>query len=288
MPSTVCRLTSDLHAITETLADLIRELPIKHPANTDTVVFIAPKYYWSEVSAEQLNAQLTIKREYDEWFEVFRSVFRKAAKSVNRRIERAAKSFRQWIELSSNWSISHNRTANEKRLRHDAERFIKLLAILGESRALGTILITDTNAIVNEPDPIRYRAIAQCKSFVFLLLPTVLAELDDLKNLHRNPDFREKVKNVVTKIKGWRNQGPLLNGVTVGKTITVKAFAREPDMKHALTWLDEHNHDDRLIAAVLEVQSVHPAARVVLITGDINLMNKADLARIETAELRPS
>ena len=56
-------------------------------------------------------------------------------------------------------------------------------------------------------------------------------------------------------------------------------------MLDTLTWLDKENRDDRIIASVLEVQSSYPTARVVLITGDVNLSNKADLARIETSEL---
>jgi predicted ribonuclease YlaK len=42
--------------------------------------------------------------------------------------------------------------------------------------------------------------------------------------------------------------------------------------------------DDRIIAAVLAVAAEHPAARVVLVTGDINLQNKADAAMLETAD----
>ena len=68
---------------------------------------------------------------------------------------------------------------------------------------------------------------------MFLLLPTVLAELDTLKNNHRNSDFRKKVNKVIARVKGWRTQGTLRNGVTVSGTITVKAVASEPDMaKH--------------------------------------------------------
>ena len=286
MPSTVARLQSSLHSLTERSADLIRDMPVEHFEREGSgVVFICPEYHWGQASPEQLNAQLAIKRDYEVWFEIFRSVFRTATDDLNQRIKEADQAFRQWIELSSNWSISPDRAANEKQLREDAEQFVKILAILEAGGGIETILIPDTNAIVGEPDPTQYKDIAGDNSFVFLLLPTVLAELDKMKISHRNPDFREKVKKTITRIKGWRNQGSLLDGVTVNRTITVRAVASEPDMQRTLTWLDEHNRDDRIIATVLEVQSAHPTARVVLITGDINLLNKADVARIESAEL---
>ena len=286
MPSTVARLQSDLYSLTERAANFIRDMPVEYFDRTGgSVVVVCPEYHWGQASPEQLNAQLAIKRDYEVWFEIFRSVFRTATDDLNQRIKKAHQAFRLWIELRSNWSISLDRAANEKRLREDAERFVKILAILEVDGAIETILIPDTNAIVSKPDPNQYRDIAGDNSFTFLLLPTVLAELDRLKNSHRNPDFRKKVKSAITRIKGWRNQGSLLDGVTVNRTITVRAVASEPDMQRTLTWLDEHNLDDRIIATVLEVQSTHPAARVVLITGDINLLNKTDVAQIENAEL---
>ena len=282
MPSTAARLQSDLHSITERLADLIRELPVKRFETGRMVVILAPDYYWGEATAEQRNTQLAIKRDYEKWFEILRSVFRTPTNDLNQKIQEADIEFRKWIELGQNQSIDSDREKTEKRLRDDAERFVKLLKILTAGPVSEIILIPDTNAIVGKPDPIQYKEIAGDDSFVFLLLPAVLAELDELKNNHRkNPDFREKVNKVITRIKGWRNQGKLLDGITVNKTITVRATASEPDMQHAPTWLEENNRDDQIIAAVLEVQSSNPAARIVLITGDTNLLNKADAARIE-------
>ena len=286
MPSVAARLRSDLNALTDRIADLIRELPIERLNRDDSsVIFLAPDYYWGKASSEQLNAQLAIKRDYEEWFDIFKSVFAKATDDLNRRIVEADSQLRMWIELDSDWSISLDKTANEEKLRADAELFHEMLSILDANGPADTILIPDTNAIIGEPSPIHYKSIVRDNTFVFLLLPTVLAELDALKINHRNPDFRKKVNKVITRIKGWRNQGSLREGVTVDRTITVKAVASEPKMGNTLSWLDENNHDDRIIAIVLEVQSTQPNARVVLVTGDINLSNKADVARIETAEL---
>ena len=289
MPSTSSRLLSDLNSITDRLAILIRDMPLKHfQSSVAGLVVVAPEYYWGEASAEQLNVQLAIKRDYSEWYEVFRSVFCAATNEINERITEADQAFRLWVELEQNWELRPDPVANEKNLRKEAQRFVDIIAVLNSGGIAETIVIPDTNTIVSEPDPNRYKVIAGSDCFTFLLLPTVLDELDDLKNLHRNPDFREKAKKSITRIKGWRNQGSLRDGVTVNRTVTVKAVASEPDMQHTLSWLDEHNHDDRIIANVLEVQSSYPTARVVLVTGDINLLNKADVARIDAEELEPS
>jgi len=39
-----------------------------------------------------------------------------------------------------------------------------------------------------------------------------------------------------------------------------------------------------IVASVISLQAAHPAARVILITGDINLQNKADAAFTEVAD----
>jgi predicted ribonuclease YlaK len=103
--------------------------------------------------------------------------------------------------------------------------------------------------------------------------------------LHRNQDVREKAKKVITRIKGWRAQGPLLDGVLVDKTIIVRALHNEPKVADSLSWLDADNADDRIVASVLHIQATSPSAHVILVTGDINLQNKADAAMIETVEI---
>ena len=286
MASTASRLRSDLTLLTQRLGTLVEQLPVKYlDRNGGGVSIIAPEYYWGDLSAKQLNTQLAIKRDYEEWFEVFRTVFSKATGDLNRKIRIADQVFRKWVELKRHYSLRPDPSFNEKKLQEAAQLFFDLLEVIEADGSKEAVLIPDTNAIADNPDPTQYRAITDDDSFIFLLLPTVLGELDQLKNNHRNPDFREKVNKAITRIKGWRHQGHLPSGVTVDGTITVKAVAKEPDMSATLTWLDKENRDDRIIASVLDVQSSYPNAQVVLVTGDINLSNKADLARIEASEL---
>lgn len=286
MRSTASKLRNDLTGITDRLGSLIGELSAKRRNRYGNgIVFIGPEYYWDEPTSEQANQQLAIKRDYDDWFEILRSVFRDPTNDVGRRISEAHSSMVLWVELGSNWSITSNPADNIAALRRDAGKYHDILDILESSGSADEILIPDTNALATQPDPEQYKAIVDSDKFVFVLLPTVLGELDHLKNNHRNPEFREKVNKAITRIKGWRNQGNLRDGVTVNRNITVKAVAREPDIKKTLSWLDFDNKDDRIIASVLEVQASNPTARVILVTGDINLANKADVAKIETAEL---
>lgn len=284
--SIAAQLREDFKSLTDTLAAFLSELTIERMRrDQDGIVIVAPEYYWGELSHEQSNRQLAIKRDYDEWFSILRTVCGNTTEDLDARIKQADDFMRMWIELRSNWSLNPDISANEEILRTSVQQFIDILSIIDAGRPGTLILIPDTNAIIANPDPAQYRTIVGGGSFVFLLLPTVLGELDDLKNLHRNPDFRRKVAKSIARIKGWRNQGSLRDGITVDHDITVMAVATEPDMQGTLPWLDEGNKDDRVIASVLEVQRSYSTSGIVLITGDINLSNKADVARIQTAEL---
>ena len=81
-----------------------------------------------------------------------------------------------------------------------------------------------------------------------------------------------------------RQQGNLLEGVIVYKTITVKMVATEPNFEKTLKWLDPKNEDDRIIASALQIQVQNPSDKVVLVTSDINLQNKAQLACLTFAD----
>jgi predicted ribonuclease YlaK len=76
----------------------------------------------------------------------------------------------------------------------------------------------------------------------------------------------------------------VLEGVTVAKTITVQMIPTEPRMADLPSWLDPDNQDDRIIGSLLEIQCAEPSAVVVLVTDDMNLQNKAEMAFLPWAE----
>jgi hypothetical protein len=283
--STVSKLRTALAGAADGVALFLRGLEIKRLDRPSDIIFIAPQYFWARPTTEQQARQLGLKREFDVWANQLRIMFKNAPREMIYKLDQGERAFRKWIELKENWSLSPDRAENEVAFKKDVKALEGLLDILEANAKCTLIVVPDTNAIVEEPDPTKYRTAVCGDEFTFLLLPTVLGELDLLKNQHKNPDFREKVKKAITRIKGWRVQGGLSKGVTVDQTITVKSIANEPDMASTLPWLKADVRDDRIIASLLELQSLHPNAKVVLVTGDVNLLNKADSAMIDYAEL---
>ena len=279
------KMNSELSEIVSDLSKLIPTVPIKRLRRSETIVMVFPDYYHETLNSEQKNIQLGIKRRYDKWFERLNKLLSDAPKNVLYDLKKADNSFRCWVEFGTIWGLTPYVETNISKLEKDASGLRSLLSIFKSNDKAETILIPDTNSLLATADPTAYRQLAENVPFTFLLMPTILRELDELKINHRNPDVRDKAKAIVTRIKGWRQQGSLSTGVTVDHDITVKTRSQEPQMAKSLSWLDASVPDDRFIASVLEAIVDHPSANLYLITGDINLLNKADTAGISIKEL---
>ena len=280
------RLSTALDSVVEDLVALARSVDVYYKDYSGRgVMVVAPSHHWRELDASQQHAHLQITRRYKQLVELTTVLIRGGPPSLARQLRDGEKHFWNWLELGSNWSLSTDKASNEKKIREAAAELRAVVAVLSAGSHEQVIFIPDTNSLLGSADPTDYRGISKTKAFEFLLLPTVLAELDELKMLHRNPDVRDKAKKIITRIKGWRAQGPLLDGVIVDKTIRVRAVHNEPKVTDSLSWLDPDNADDRIIASVLHIQATSPSSHVILVTGDINLQNKADAAMIETAEI---
>jgi hypothetical protein len=286
MNTTASKVRSRLENIQCELIDLIHSVPIYYKDySSDGIVVVAPKYHWKELDNSQKSIQIKLIKNYKLVSELLSLFFMKSTKNLIRKYEQADKVIKKWIEFESSWHISGDKVKNEKKLRKDFNELFELIGILDVHNSNHLILIPDTNSLIQSCDPNKYKNAVSNEEYAFLLIPTVLHELDELKILHRNENVRNKAKKAITRIKGWRNQGSLISGITVNKTITVKTIASEPDMNNTLSWLDKDNSDDRIVAKVIEVQNEFPASRVVLVTGDINLQNKAEAALIEYSEI---
>lgn len=251
------------------------------------ILVIAPPYYWGKPNEEQTRIQIQLKKDYSLWIERLRFLFECSTEEINKKIDEIDKFVLEWIEKKSGWTNDIPSSIEEaKQTFHErVGGFYDLLDILNTSESSNVILVPDTNSLIAEPDFSKYESTIHQKNLTIVLVPTVLSELDRLKIIHREPDFREKVNSVIRRIKGLRNQGNLQRGVIFNKTIFIKMRATEPQFSKTLSWLDATNNDDRVIASVLEIQRENPSSITLLITADINLQNKAEMAKLPFREL---
>jgi len=240
------------------------------------VAIIAPPYFYDKnISNDQKKLQIDIKKKYSGWEEHFLLLTKNLPSDIKKEIQESIEYIKKQIELKSNWATENTVDKNIEQIK---KRFKSIYSIINlfESKE-SIVLIPDTNSLIKAPDFECYKDLSG-NEITILLIPTVLSELDKLKIVHRDDNFRKKVESVINRIKGYRTQGSLLNGVIVSKTIIIKMIAKEPNFQNTLSWLDKDNNDDRIIASIIEYQVDNPSHKVFLVTSDINLQNKAEMA----------
>jgi hypothetical protein len=279
------RLLQQLAGVEARLIELLTSVPVVRFRQEGGVILIAaPDYYWKTPSAQQRAQQIEIKRDYDRLQELLSLTLAAGTDDLRRELAAADSSFRKWLELQRNYSLGEDVKRNLAQFNEDARALHGMIDIIAASSHQPLIVVPDTGALMDHPDPVEYRALVGQGGFTFALLPTVLAELDDLKADYSKKQARDLALKAIRRIKGWRNQGSLREGVTVNGTIAVQAFHEEPDMDRTLSWLDRTVKDDRIVASILQLQTEHPGASIVLVTNDVNLLNKADAAAIQATE----
>lgn len=279
------RLTNELRDIEAAILDLWQNSQIREFRNDPSsgVVFMVNPYYWKALPIEHRADQARLLGRYRHWYELFYRCHAQHSSDVRDKIETTNTYVLGAIELCSDWSTRATFEENHACLSNELTLFRNLLEQAGRSET-EFVLVPDTNALLKSADPSQYGDLIASLRFTFVIVPTVLAELDGLKRTRVSQALGEKAEKAIRVIKGLRKQGSVLDGVTVAKTITVQMIATEPRMADLPLWLDPTNQDDRIIGSVLEIQCGQPSAVAILVTDDMNLQNKAEMAFLPWAE----
>lgn len=241
--------------------------------NRGILVVASGKYHWDKKDEKN---QIKAKQKYKKFYSNFELLLNRATPNILKKIKDANVRIINLIEQKR----APSSIEKGKNIFREQTKIFKDFLELLEEKTSTIIVLPDTNSLIQYPDPIDYKNIANSQKFNFVILPTVLSELDKLKITHRNEEFRKKVTSVIKRLKGYRKQGNILEGVIVNKTITVKMIATEPNFEKTLNWLDSSNNDDRIIANALEIQINKPADKVIFVSSDLNFQNKAQLANL--------
>jgi hypothetical protein len=280
-------LTSQLDSIKQTMFELLDNSRIKFRRDDhySSVVIIAPTHYWDSPTEIEQGLQIRLKKSYGLWIETFKLFTENSPEASKRKIDQTDKFVMNWIEKKSDWGIPNTILEAKTKFESEIKFFYDTLNLYANNGDKEIIVIPDTNALIQEPDPKTYKTLTASNKLTIIFLPTVLSELDELKIKASNPDFQKKVKSVITRLKGYRQQGNLIEGVIVEKSIKLKMVAAEPNFDRTLSWLDSENNDDRIIASALEIQRDNPSSVVCLVTSDINLQNKTEMAKLTYVDI---
>lgn len=284
-------LLTDLSSIATAFEEVVKSSTIKRTNWNDpydSVVVIAPELGWGHDSPENLRRRHDVLARYEMWHERFQTLFRSRISELTEAQKDPDRLIRDWLARDSmDWGVP---STIEEAVAKGQAAFGALSELIRqfvpESDAL-PLVVPDTNVLLRQPDLAKLITSVGAKEVEVVLLPTVLSELDELKDRGRTEDVRKAAQAAVRRIKGLRDKGPLSAGVNLTRQITVRAMPRDPDMDLAPNWLKASNRDDRILAAALELQASSPSRPVVMVSADINLQNKAEFAGLPFADPAP-
>jgi hypothetical protein len=286
MPTVLDNLKMAAEEVRHELDNLLRGSLIEAiPTEQTRHLLIVGCSFWSRLPPEGQQRQAKVLAEYRHYAEIARLLLSDAP-------ERARSDFAETdrIILAAIEQTGTPRGSDPAAVFQEAssclDKQIGLLAGLYSANGGRPIYVPDTNAILANPSLEDWRF--GVPQFTIALLPTVTAELDSLKVNHRNEDVRKKAEGAIRRIKGYRSRGRLADGVPLKTGVSdLRAYAVEPDFRKTLAWLDSTNADDRFLASFLEVMRKHPHSAVWLVTLDLNMQNKAEVARLPFLEPPP-
>jgi rRNA maturation endonuclease Nob1 len=289
-------LLSELDRLETLIYELLDASKIGHSRDDpgSGIVWIGSSLYWDKLDNEGLIKQAKALKAFTSIYEIIEFIFSDKPSDTKSKIGEIKTSVMSFVDQKAGlllWEVPSSISEAKKTIQSSLVDLRSLLDSFKSTGEQGFIMIPDANALIRNPDIHTYGDDIGSNRYTIIFIPTVLSELDSLKIIRREEEFRKKVESVINRIKGFRQQGSLLDGVITYKTVTVKTIATEPNVKEVLSWLDENVSDDKIIATSLEIQRQNLGAKVVLVTSDINLQNKAEAARlpyIETPEQKQS
>jgi hypothetical protein len=288
IPSAAEQLIQELAAFSDQVEAFVDASTIQYrPEDPDSMVIqLWHDYRWGPLNNPGQQLQRQLLETWRPLMERVRLLLGSDPSATHERLDELDAFVIRWLDRPTgefDFTIPKSIPDAKERFRAELAPCFELLDSLGQSTGATTV-VPDTNVLIRSPDVARYDRVLGVSAYTVVLIPPVLAELDALKVGRISPEVREKARKFSERIKEWRRRGVLHRGVKVQGQVAVRTEGREPNLGASLSWLDPTVVDDRIIACVLELQRRHPTARIVLLTGDVNLLAKADMAGIPTAD----
>lgn len=269
--------------IRERIARLLRgSRLVLHDHSGGGVVFVGPDHYWDPLPADLRILQHELRQDALRWFEMVSTISAGMKSDIVSKVSHCQDAVMSVIDQDQpKWSGDLHRIAAD--LWKDLTALVQALREV-HPRGDVALLVPDTNALLYNPQLEAWR-FAEAQPFQLILVPTVLSELDELKEGRLGQSRTEKANKINRQIKEYGRRGNASRGVPLVTGIsTFRMIAPEPQMDRTLPWLDRSVNDDRILASYLEIVRQSLNSPTALVTRDVGLQNKASMAGVRWLE----
>jgi len=140
----------------------------------------------------------------------------------------------------------------------------------------------DTNALLQ--DPALEDWVLGDEPATIVVPQQVVAELDS-KKVDGNERIARKAESLIRRFREYGRRGDTLSGVKLSNNRLFRELPLTPDMSAMPESLDPAHPDDRILATAVALSARHISSRVVLVTRDRNLQNKARMLAIPAVDV---
>lgn len=276
-PSYLERLLTELGAVEADFLELLSRSGIVRSTLNDGnsgMVFIGfPEYNWAASQGQLERDRMALLARVRAWEVRFRLLFPTRMPEVTARLDEALGLLERWlVRPGRDHSVPATTDAAGQMLSAQVTVLRQLPELLPDDE-WAVRLVPDTNALIDNPDLAAYVG-AIGPRYIAHVMPVVMRELDELKRSGRTEPLREAARAADRRLKGLRDNGDVQVGVRVAGAVHARFEHADPRSDGLPNWLDLTVPDDRLIGAVMLLQSQHPRSAVYVATSDLNLQTK--------------
>jgi hypothetical protein len=145
-----------------------------------------PKWGWIPSNNDQIRLQADLTRTFAFWKERFETLLGGVPPSLGKPVAEAETLIERWIvrDPKTGNKVVPRTTAEAKAIAaQNVEVLRKALRVLGSQGSTGVISVPDTSALMRNPDLALYGLALGTNDYEVRLPPTVLTELDQLKDM---------------------------------------------------------------------------------------------------------
>jgi rRNA-processing protein FCF1 len=238
------------------------------------------KSRWAELLPELEREQNRLLKDFEEWHSDFCGLFQNVTKDEDRQLQKLYLDMDSWIKYRQVSGLPKSVDEAIKSFTAICDQFSNFLDKIEPANKFRSILVVDTSAIINCPDISQISTSLNLSGAIFVIPSTTISELDNLKTMKRDDEFRQRLKAAIHYLEETMANGDDPEGVQLADGSILKMLAVEPDFSKLPEWLDPEINDDRILAAAIELQIGNPVSFIAILTNDINMKNKANLAGI--------
>ena len=140
-----------------------------------------------------------------------------------------------------------------------------------------TYCFLDTNVFLHFQlfDTVDWLSVLDAQNVFLMLTTTVIEELDNHKDDHKNPGRKKRAREILSRLKDVLPKTTAGNPVLLKQGITLLEVLDEPTVKWEELRLDPQKADDYIIASIISFRELHPSADIRFITEDFPAQRKA-------------